>query len=49
MCVSLEKTQMDSATNQRINEVYFKMIAFFVTDMSTEACKNKVDGYNTKN
>ena len=26
-----------------------KVIAFFVTDMSTEACKNKVDGYNTKN
>ena len=51
MCVSLEKTQimMDSATNQRINEVYFKSDCFFVADMSTVACKNKVDGYNTKN
>ena len=41
---------MDSATNERINEVHFKSdCRLSFADMSTVACKNIVNGYNTIN
>ena len=50
VCVSLEQTQMDSATNERINEVHFKSdCRLSFADMSIVACKNIVNGYNTIN